>query len=89
MPRGIGGHSPSNMAYYLSGIDFPCRKDDLTQQAKNNGAEEEVLQVPQELPEKEYGNMADVMRGYGEVLDDEEDAWKRAESETCRGDARK
>jgi hypothetical protein len=67
MARGVGGHSPSNVARYLSGIDFPCRKGDLVRHAKNNGAEEEVLQVLQELPEQEYGNMADVVRGYGEA----------------------
>jgi Protein of unknown function (DUF2795) len=89
MARGVGGHSPSNLAYYLSGIDFPCRKDDLIQHAKNNGAEAEVLQMLQELPEKEYGTMADVMRGYGEARDEEEDGGKRTGAKTRHEDARK
>jgi hypothetical protein len=45
MARGVGGQSPSNIARYLSGIDFPCQKNDLVQHAKRNGAEDWVLQI--------------------------------------------
>ena len=69
MARGVGGTSPVNVAQYLSGIDFPCQKEDLLAHAEHNGAEEEVLQVLQDIPEGEYHNMADVMKGYGEARD--------------------
>ena len=66
MTRGRGGQSPANVAHYLSGIDFPCRKDDLVEHARQNHADHEVIETLEDLPEGEYTNMADVMKGYGE-----------------------
>jgi hypothetical protein len=71
MARGVGGRSPANVARYLSGIDFPWQKADLVTHAKAQGAEDEVLQLLEELPEGECTNMADVMRGYGEAREAE------------------
>lgn len=66
MTRGVGGQSPSNIAQYLSGIDFPCQRDDLVRHAKNNNAEEPVIDALENLPDREYTTMADVMEGFGE-----------------------
>jgi len=62
------------MARYLSGIDFPCEKADLIHHAEENGAEDDVLEVLHNLPQGEYGTMADVMKGYGEARDGEHEA---------------
>ncbi|KAA0013521.1 DUF2795 domain-containing protein [Billgrantia pellis] len=67
MTRGLGGHSPANIAYHLKGVDFPARRDDLEKQAKANGAEDEVLEVIRRLPDQEYDSMADVTKGIGDV----------------------
>lgn len=67
MTRGIGGESPANVATYLKGIDYPAKKGDLVQHAKKNGAESEVIDVINRMPEQEYDNMADVMKGYGDT----------------------
>jgi hypothetical protein len=67
MTRGVGGESPANVATYLKGIDYPASKDQLVEHAKKNGAESAVLDILGDLPEQEYGNMADVMKGYGEA----------------------
>jgi hypothetical protein len=66
MTRGMGGQSPANIAHYLSGIDFPCHKANLVEHARNNNADNAVLETLEDLPEGEYANMADVMKGYGE-----------------------
>jgi Protein of unknown function (DUF2795) len=66
MIRGMGGHSPSNVAHYLKGVDFPARKQDLQKHAKKNEAPEEVVDVLEALPDETYNNMADVMKGFGE-----------------------
>ena len=58
--------NPANVATYLKGIDNPAKKDDLVQHAKKNGAESEVIDVNR-MPEQEYGNIADVMKGYGDT----------------------
>jgi len=66
MTRGMGGHSPANVAHYLKGVDFPAKKQDLVKHAQSQKADEEVLETLKNLPDQEYGNMADVMKGYGQ-----------------------
>jgi hypothetical protein len=67
MRRGMDGQSPTNIAHSLSGIDFPCNKEDLVEHARKNNADDEVLEILEELPEGGYTNMADVMKSYGEA----------------------
>jgi hypothetical protein len=67
MTRGLGGHSPSNIAHNLRGVDFPAQKQSLVEQAKQNGAEDKVLDVIGSMPDGEYQDMADVMKGVGEA----------------------
>ncbi len=66
MARGMGGQSPSNVTHHLKGIDFPAKKTDLVQHAKKNGAESEVLDAIEAMPDQDYENMADVMKAYGQ-----------------------
>lgn len=67
MTRGLGGQSPANISFHLKGIDFPAHKEDLIEQAKNNDAETEVLDMIEKMPDDEFQNMADVMKAYGEA----------------------
>jgi hypothetical protein len=67
MTRGLGGHSPANVTHFLRGVDFPANKGDLIQQARDNGAEDAVLEVLDAFPDDEFENMADVMKAYGEA----------------------
>ncbi len=67
MARGVGGRSPANIARSLKGIDFPVGKRDLVEHARKNNADQEVIEVLQQLPDREYGNMADVEKGVGKV----------------------
>lgn len=65
MTRGVGGHSPANVTHFLKGIDFPAKRADLLRHARQNNAEQEVLQEIEQMPDQEYGSMADVMKGFG------------------------
>lgn len=68
MTRGMGGSSPSNVAHYLKGVDFPAGKNQLLECARNNGAEQDVVATIEQMPDDQrYESMADVMKGYGEV----------------------
>ncbi|MDZ5649819.1 DUF2795 domain-containing protein [Nitrospirillum sp. BR 11828] len=67
MTRGLGGHSPANVAHYLKGIDFPADKQALIRKAKENGAEGDVLDMLEAMPDTDYETAADVMKGYGEA----------------------
>ncbi|MDB9375599.1 DUF2795 domain-containing protein [Nodularia sphaerocarpa] len=51
----------------LSGIDFPANKEDLVNHAREKKANKEVIDILQQMPEREYGNMADVEHAFGQV----------------------
>jgi hypothetical protein len=53
------------VAHFLKGIDFPAKRDDLVRHAQQNQAESAVLDEIRAMPDQEYGNMADVMKGFG------------------------
>lgn len=65
MTRGVGGTSPANVQKYLHGIDYPASKQHLLEQAKRNGAPDEVIDTLQRFDEKEFGGPQDVMKSYG------------------------
>jgi hypothetical protein len=65
--------SAATVAKVLSGIDFPKSKNDLKEYAKNNiskarvGDTEAVFGLLDELPAREYTNMADVEHEVGRL----------------------
>jgi len=59
--------SPIDVSKHLKGIDFPARKDDLVRHASEQGADQGVLALLQAMPDQEYGSMAEVMKGVGQV----------------------
>ena len=62
---GVGGQSVANITHHLKGIDFPCNRQDLINQAKKNGAGQDVISALQGLADRQYSSMADVMQSYG------------------------
>uniref|UniRef100_C6E038 DUF2795 domain-containing protein n=1 Tax=Geobacter sp. (strain M21) TaxID=443144 RepID=C6E038_GEOSM len=59
------GHSPANVTKNLKGIDFPAEKKDLVKHAQHMKAEKVVIDEIQKMEDREYGNMADVMKAFG------------------------
>jgi hypothetical protein len=59
--------SPTNLAHYLKGAQFPASKQDLKADAQKNQAPQEILQIIDELPEDNYRTMAEVMKALGRV----------------------
>jgi hypothetical protein len=59
-----GGHVSANLGRFLKGLDFPAKQADLVEQAKQNGADQGVLEVLSKMPKREYASMADVMGAY-------------------------
>ncbi|MEU8269057.1 DUF2795 domain-containing protein [Sphaerisporangium sp. NPDC049002] len=39
---------------YLSGVDYPAKKDRLLEHAKRQGADKQAMEALKRLPEKEY-----------------------------------
>jgi len=62
---GISGRNVANVTHSLKGMDFPARKDKLVSYARDHGADQDVIDVLNKLPDREYNSMADVMQGYG------------------------
>ena len=52
---------------YLKGVRYPCDKQDLKDYAESHAAPNEVLQVLEEIPEREYQSAGDVARGIGNI----------------------
>ena len=61
------------MTRYLNGVHFPAKKEDLLRLARDNGAEEDVIEVIEALPDEQYQSVADIMKGYGEADNAPED----------------
>jgi GT2 family glycosyltransferase len=57
--------SPIEIQRYLEGVDYPADNNALTETARRNGAPEEVADLLERLPEKEYNSPAEVMGAYG------------------------
>jgi hypothetical protein len=48
-------------------MDFPASRSDIERQAKENGADEDVMDIIRKMPDQEYDSMADVTKGVGDV----------------------
>lgn len=56
--------SPIEVQKALKDMDYPASKEKLIQHAKKHSASKEVMQVLDELPDKEYTNAADVSKEF-------------------------
>lgn len=56
--------SPIEVEKALKDIDYPVNKKGLIQHAKKHKASEEVIQVLESLPEKEYNSPVDVSKEF-------------------------
>ena len=65
MTKGLEGHSPIDVTKHLKGIDFPAGKQDILEHAKQQGADGEVLDLTNKMPDGKFESMADVMKGVG------------------------
>lgn len=68
MPKSEGGsHRPSvtNVTKHLQGIDFPASKQDLIEHARKKGVDDSVLSLFDDMDDREYNSMKDVMTEYG------------------------
>lgn len=59
--------NPVEVEKSLKGIDFPAKKQDLVNHAKQHGADQEVIQTIQDLPRNEFHTAADVTKAIGEM----------------------
>jgi hypothetical protein len=46
--------NPIQVQKFLRGVDYPASKDELVRRAKDNGADETVLEALRALPDRRY-----------------------------------
>ena len=46
--------SPIDLQKALGGMDYPAKKDDIVQTARDNGAGDDVISALEGIPDKEY-----------------------------------
>lgn len=59
--------SPIQVQKHLKGIDYPFSKEDLLKYAQDNGADDELAAMLEELPDEDYETPADVSKAIGET----------------------
>lgn len=57
--------NPIQIQKYLKGIDYPARREDLVQRAKDEGADDNVCSMLEQLPDEEFDTPADVSKAIG------------------------
>jgi hypothetical protein len=59
--------NPIEVQKHLKGIDYPVGKEDLIKHAQQNGADEDLQSMLEELPDEEYETAADVSKAIGQI----------------------
>jgi hypothetical protein len=59
--------NPIELQKNLKGVDYPVSKEDLVNHAKQQGADENILSVLEQLPSQEYEAPTDVNKAVGEI----------------------
>ncbi len=57
--------NPIQLQKYLSGIDYPARKQDLIERAEQQGADDNVLETLKSLRRDEFNSPNDVSEALG------------------------
>jgi hypothetical protein len=64
-----GGGSMANVAHYLRGIDFPVRRQEVLRHARDQDAPKAVMDQLQQLEDRRFVNMAEVMSAVGKGVE--------------------
>lgn len=59
--------SAAEVEQYLSGVDFPCGRQELIECAAINEASEEILELLRAFPDEEFRSPVDVARCFGQL----------------------
>ena len=59
--------NPIQLQKFLGGIDYPAEKRTLLDTARKQGADENAMQVLEQLPEQKYNSPNDVSEAVGKL----------------------
>ncbi len=60
-----GKPSVTSIMKHFQGIDFPASKQDLIKHAEKKGVDDAVMNLLNEMADREYNSITDVMKEYG------------------------
>jgi hypothetical protein len=59
--------SPATLEKYLTGINYPCSRQELVNHARHQNAPQDVIQTLQNLPRDKFNSPVDISRAVGEM----------------------
>ncbi|WP_414468990.1 DUF2795 domain-containing protein [Methanobacterium sp. ACI-7] len=59
--------SPAQVEKCIKGIKFPASKQELIQQAEGNNANEDVLNILESVPDKQFNSPVDITKAIGKM----------------------
>jgi hypothetical protein len=59
--------NPIQVQKFLSGMDYPAGKDELVDHAKKQGADDNIMQTLEQLPDENFETPADVSKAIGQI----------------------
>lgn len=59
---------PIEVQKFLKGVDYPAKKTDLIEKARENGAKKDIISLIEDLKEEEFANPAQVSKAVGQLV---------------------
>jgi len=59
--------NPIQVQKSLGGVDYPARKDEIVEHVRSKGADENILQTLEQLPDEDFETPADVSKAIGQI----------------------
>ena len=63
----MGKINPIQLQKHLTGLDYPASKDEIVRTATEQGADDEIRQVLDRLPDREFETPAEVSEAVGDI----------------------
>lgn len=69
MPNRQQHHSPNpvQVQKFLGGLDYPAAKHDIVEKARQEGADENILEALEKIPDRDYASPVAVSREVGKL----------------------
>jgi DNA topoisomerase VI subunit B len=58
--------SPKEVEKHLKGVDYPAKKTDLIKKARQEGANEQIIEALQQMPGEVFNKPTDVTKAIGQ-----------------------
>lgn len=67
MPQKHSTPNPVQIQKYLGGLDYPTDKQTILDKAREEGADQNVMEALEHLPDQEYGSPVAISREVGKL----------------------